>query len=411
VKTIALLLILPFTLFAQDNFEQPPTLSAAAILKPEFAAGPGFTVRDAVPTYAGRNGYLIDSDFGVFEADGNVMLMQRESEIAAIAKLRDISRTDEYKNALVTAAASPLLMAKGLVTNPVDTVTGVPGGLWKMMNRAGQSLKELGQDRDRSPYEDSNAAQLIGFAQVKRATALKLGVDPYSSNQELQRELNGVSWAAYAGKMTFTLATAPVGGAAGLALTSAGVGNAFNQALLDKSPADLRLASLKRLLAMGCGRDDANSFLSNTAYSPSVQTALVMNLDSMTGVKGRPTFIQLADSQSQSEGDANFFAQTARILAELHNNGRAISRLATLGPIPVAIGKDGSLIIGLEWDYASWTQRAADFIGRLKAAKVGGQAPTSIVVALSGDASPMAQQNLKDAGIMLATRIAPGPLQ
>ena len=32
-------------------------------------------------------------------------------------------------------------------------------------------------------------------------------------------------------------------------------------------------------------------------------------------------------------------------------------------------------------------------------------------VALSGDASPMVQQKLKDAGIMLATRLAPGPLQ
>jgi hypothetical protein len=39
---------LPFTLFAQDGFEQPPTLSVAAIFKPEFAAGIGFTLRAPV---------------------------------------------------------------------------------------------------------------------------------------------------------------------------------------------------------------------------------------------------------------------------------------------------------------------------------------------------------------------------
>lgn len=411
MKTIALLLLMPITLLAQDAFEQPPTLSAAAILKPEFAAGPGFTVRDPVSTYAGRNGYMIDSDAGVFAADGNVMLVQREREIAAILAMRNISRTDTYKNALVAATASPLLLAKGLITNPVNTVTGVPTGIWKFMNRTGQSIKERGQGRERSQYEDSNAAQLIGFSKVKRSMALQLGVDPYSSNEELQRELNGISWAAYAGKMTFTLGTAPIGGAAGLALSSAGVTDALNKALLDQSPADLRLGSLKRLLAMGCDKTTANSFLNNAAYSPSVQTALVLNLDAMTGVANRAAFIQLADSQSQSEGDANFFAQTSSVLADLHNSGRTMSRIVTLGPLPLAIGTDGSLIVALQWDYACWTQNAANFIAQLKSAKVGGKPASSIVVALSGAASPMVQQNLKNAGILLATRIAPGPLQ
>ena len=113
MKHIALFLLLPFTLLAQDNFEQPPTLSAAAILKPQFAAGTGFTVRDPISTYAGRNGYIIDSDSGVFEADGNVMLMQRVQEIAAIARLRDVSRTDEYKHALASAAPARSLWQKG----------------------------------------------------------------------------------------------------------------------------------------------------------------------------------------------------------------------------------------------------------------------------------------------------------
>ena len=411
MKSIALLFLLPLSLLAQDAYEQPPTLSAAAILKPEFAAGAGFTTRDSVPTYGGRNGYMIDSDAGAFEADGNVMLVRRVREIAAIAKLREVSRTDEFKNALKSAAASPLLAAKGLIENPVSTVTGVPKGLWKFMNRAGQGLKEKVDGRERSQYEDSNAAQLIGFSKAKRDVALKLGVDPYSSNETLQRELNGVSWAAYAGKMTFTLATAPVGGAAGLALTATGVSSTFESAIRDQSPGDLRLASLQRLLAMGCSRADADAFLSNVAYAPSVQTALVLHLDAMTGVANRPAFIQLATSQSEVEGDAQFFAQTARLLCELHTNGRTLARIDTIGGLPVAVGADGTLIVALEWDQAAWTPNAANFVGQLKAATFGGTAPSGIVIALSGDATPMAQQQIKAAGITLATRLAPGPLK
>lgn len=411
MKTSALLLLLPLSLFADDAFEQPPTLSAAAILKPEFVAGPGFTVRDPVPTYGGRNGYMIDSDFGVFEADGNVMLVRRVREIAAIGKLREVSRTDEYKQALAAAAASPLLVAKGLVEHPVSTITGVPKGLWKFMNRAGQGIKERADGRERSEYEDSNAAQLIGFSKAKRDVALKLGVDPYSSNPVLQKELNGVSWAAYAGKMTFMLATAPVSGGAGMALTAVGVTDTFDQAIRDQSPADLRLASLKRLLAMDCSRSDAEVFLNNTAFSPSVQTALVLHLDSMQGVANRAAFVRMAGMQADSEGDALFFAQTSRILAQLHVNGRTLSRLDTVGMLPVAIGTDGNLIVGLEWDYASWTANAADFVAQLKNAKLGKKAPTGYVIALSGDASPTAQQQLGGAGVTLATRLSSGPLQ
>jgi hypothetical protein len=406
MNTATLLFLLPFTLLAQE-FEEPPVLSAAAILQPEFAAG----VRDAVPTYGGRNAYLIDSDVGTFEADGNTMLIRRMRELAAIVRLREVSRTEEYKNALATAAKSPIGVAKGLIQHPVSTVTGVPKGVWKFMNRAGQGITERGEDRVRSEYEDSNAAHLIGFSKAKRDVALKLGVDPYSSNAVLQRELNGVSWAAYAGKMTFTLATAPVGGGAGLALTATGVTDTFSQAIRDQSPADLRLASRKLLLSMGLGRTQTDAFLDNPAFSPSVQTALVLHLEALNGVSNRASFIGLATEQSASEGDALFFSETVRILAQFHARGRTLARLEVLGGLPVAISNDGTVILALEWDHAAWTQDAANFVTKLKTAKFGKNAPTGYIIALSGDASSMVQQKLKDAGITLATRLSPGPLK
>ncbi|HEX5176613.1 MAG TPA: hypothetical protein VFV83_06275, partial [Chthoniobacteraceae bacterium] len=325
--------------------------------------------------------------------------------------LREVSRTDQFKTALVAATKSPLLAAKGLVQNPVGTVTGIPKGLFKFMNRAGQGLKERAQGGARSEYEDSNAAQLIGFSKAKRDVALKLGVDPYSSNEALQRELNGVAWAAYAGKMTFTLATAPVGGGAGIALTATGVTTTFEQALRDQSPGDLRAANLKRLLAMGCQRELADSFLRNTAFSPSVQTALVLHLASLEGVANRSSFIELADEQSGSEGDALFFSETARLLSQLHAGGRILQRLEVLNILPVALAEDGNVIVALEWDYAAWTHNAANVIALLKSAKFGKTAPTSYVIALSGDASPLLKEKVSDAGVTLATRLAPGPLK
>jgi len=413
-KYIALLLLAPFSLLGQPDSaptdtEEPPTLSAKEILNPDFLAGDGFTVQDEVPTSTGRNRYLIISEYGEFEADGNIMVERRIKEVAAIRKLKEVSRTDEYKKALKAAVASPLGVAKDVVTNPVGTITGIPKGLFKFANRMGQSVKEKTEKRQRSQYEDSNAASLIGFSKAKRTVAIQLGVDPYSSNETLQRELNGIAWATFAGKMTFSLATAPIGGAAGLALTGTGMTKAFNQTLLDQAPTDLRLRNLKVLLAMGCDRAVADRFINNTAFSPSVQTAIVMNLETLNGVANRAAFVDLAGSEASDEGDALFFLGTSRVLAELHTK-KPIARLQQVGRIPVALGKDGRAIVAIQWDYAAWTDNAANFIGLLRASDFG-KKPSGLTIAISGDASSLGQQKLKDANIELATRVAPGPLR
>jgi len=416
MKYCTTLVFLPLAALAQfapppPGFEDPPTLVASEILQPEFVAGPNFTVRPPVPTYGGRNGYMIDSEFGVFEADGNAMLVRRVRELGAIARLREVSRTDEYKNALVTAAKSPVLAAKGLIEHPAKTISGVPKGIWKTLNRAGQSLKEVGERRERSEYEDSSAKELIGFSKTKRALALDLGVDPYSSNEALQRELNGIAWTAFAGKATLKLATLPVGGGAGVALTATSAAGNFTSALRDQSPSDLRLSNLKALLAMGCTRAAADAFLGNSAFSPTTQTAIVMNLQSLEGVKNRPSFVQLANSSSTGEGDATFFSETSRLLAHIHSNGTPLARVEILGQFPLAITHDGRAVVALEWDYAAWTQYASDFITLIKESKFGKSAPTGVLIALSGDASPLVIEKAKQSGVELLTRLSPGPLK
>src|SRR6266478_607274 len=92
---------------ATPDFEELPELKASEILKPEILKGPYHTVREPVPTSAGMNQFVIDSDFGVFDADGNEMLLRRVKEVYAIAQLKDVSRTDQFKQSLLTAAQGP----------------------------------------------------------------------------------------------------------------------------------------------------------------------------------------------------------------------------------------------------------------------------------------------------------------
>ena len=118
--------------------EQLPTLNASVILQLQYFQGPNFTVRNPVPTYSGSNSnhYTIDSDFGVFEAGGNAMLMRRVAEINAIAKLQAMSQTKEFTQAAKQAAEAPLNVARDLVTNLVPTISSVPKGIWGFLNQA-----------------------------------------------------------------------------------------------------------------------------------------------------------------------------------------------------------------------------------------------------------------------------------
>ena len=392
----------------QSDYEELPELKASEILRPEILQGPNHKVREEVSTYSGANRFTIDSAFGVFEAEGNEMLVRRVNEINAIAQLKEVSRSDAYKKALLTAAKSQLAAVKNIVTDPVNTVTNVPKGLMKFMGRAGERVKGIGKKREPAPDEGSRAQNIIGFTAAKRKVALSLGVDPYSSNDVLQRELDGITWATFAGGLTFKGATMPIGGGAGAALTITGLSNTFESALQDKSPADLKIMNRKLLLEMGTSAADTDAFLKNTAFSPSEETAFVLNLKSMEGVAGRGAFVAVAAKNSSSEADAIFCIETAELMATLHQKGNPLARITVVNDFPVCVAKDGTTVVALQWDSAAWTPRAEGFASQVQANAKG---KASYLVALSGAVSPRLRQELESRGFRVQDRLSPGPLK
>lgn len=415
MKIATALLLIPVTLFAQEamppatsaSVENPPTLSAAAILNPAYLSGEGFSVRDAAPSYAGANHFTIDSDFGVFEVNGNQMLVRRISEISAMAKMRSMSRSSEFADAAGRAAANPLVATKELVKDPVGTVAGIPKGAWKFVNRAGQTVKERASGQKRATGEGNGVESMIGFSKTKRDLALKLGVDPYSSNEVFQKELNRVAWPVFAGGFTVKLGMAAVTGGAGVALSAANWTETLNAAIRDMAPTDLREMNRKKLLKMGVGEALVGSFISNTAFSPTTQTLLVATLEQMPGVSGRAAFLQQANA-SEHEDDAVFFQQSALLMARI-NAAAPITKITHLNGLPVCILKDKTVLVPIQWDYVAWTPLAANFITALKAEDFGVKA-SGYTVAVTGVFSPMAAQALRAQGVNFTEKQLPGPL-
>lgn len=416
--TRPLAFLLPFVLFGPESraqapsvFEPSPILSASAILRPEYDRGLYFQVRDPVPTYGGDNAYTIDSAFGVFEAEGNTMLMRRVAEINAIAILSSASRTEAFRRAAEKAAASPLVAARELITHPVGTISGVPRGVWKFLNQTGQTVKEIGQGRPSDPADGGAAAQLLGFAKVKRTISLNLGVDPYSANPVYQAALNQVAWPAFAGGFTIDvgLAVATSGlGNAGLALSAVGWTGDLNTVLREDSPADLRLKNLGLLLAMGVTRPDAVTFLNNNALSPTTQTILVDALSSLAGAAGRDDFVRQA-ATSADEHEALFYQQCAQLMARVQTVD-PLASVSLLEGLPVCQAADGRVVVPLQWDYVAWTPMAARFVETVQGAKFP-RPVTGYNLVLTGVVSPMAATELARRKIGISQKQLATPLR
>src|SRR6266487_7140892 len=160
---------------AEAVFEELPELKASEILKPELLKGPHHVVRDPVPTGSGMNQFTIDSDFGVFEADGNEMLLQRLKEIDAIARLQEVSRTDEFKKSLLAAAKSPLNSAKNIARDPAQAISNVPKGIMKFLGRAKETVKNVGKGGSDDAVDGRRMKDAIGYSDKKERSRYKWG--------------------------------------------------------------------------------------------------------------------------------------------------------------------------------------------------------------------------------------------
>jgi hypothetical protein len=394
---------------AEVAFEELPDLKASEILKPELLKGTHFVVRDAVPTASGMNQFTIDSDFGVFEADGNEMLLQRRREIDAIARLQEVSKTDEFKKSLLAAAKSPLNSAKNIARDPAQAISNVPKGIMKFMGRAKETIENAGKGGGKNEGEGNRMKDVIGYSDKKRKIALEMGIDPYTTNTVLQKELDDVAWASWAGGFSFSLATLPISGPVGAALTVTNLNSTVEDLLREKSPSELEQINRATFRAMGASNADIERILHGGAFTPTQSTTFAVHLKSLKGVANRGAFVKAAAQKSTTEADALFCVYTVALMDQI-NQKTPIARIVMLRDFPICIAKDGTVIVALQWDYAAWTPGAAQFTSDVQKLAAQSGENKNILVALSGQVSPRLHEELEKRGITVQDRLVPGPL-
>jgi len=379
--------------FAQQGYEAPPVLSASKILPPELLSGPNHRVQERVTNDGYLNTYQIDSKFGTFTAVSTAVLRKRIGEINAMVVMEKIQGSKEYLDSIKESGLDAMTSALSLMTKPVQTISGAVQGLGAAFSRVGEGL--FGAQRSQS--EESKVKDLIGFSTTKRQYAFQFGVDVYSENQKLQDMLNRISWAGYAGSLTWSAAMAAVPGGAGIAMTVVGSNKLLNQVFQNTPPVELRKMNSEKLNAMGVNPEITDAFINNSIFSPREQTLLVHALGEMNGVADRGALVRLSLS-SQNSTVALFRQRQAQMYAGYNKSVAPLESFISLGQFSASRTNNGALVFNLPVDYLVWTEPMAQLLTGANQLVNNLQGIKEKQVWLGGTLSPRARKEIASRG-------------
>ena len=112
--------------------------------------------------------------------------------------------------------------------------------------------------------------------------------------------------------IAFSAGTFPISGPVGAALTVTNVSDSLDKLVHEKPPADLKEINRSGLRSIGVSAQDTNRFLSNTAFTPTHQTAFVLNLKSLSGVANRAAFVHAAAEKARTSPTHYFASRLPR---------------------------------------------------------------------------------------------------
>ncbi len=372
---------------------------ASEILPPELLASPHHKVNEALSIRGPQYFFVVDSDFGQFQAQGLPRLRRLVREINAIAALKEVTKKKSFKDAFTESALEPFVALKELALQPVDTVSGVPKGLWTFVASSKESLM-----RNRSQYEDRYLEALATVSKYKRRYAAELGIDVYTSNPMVQEELNRLGWAGAIANWTPKILLVPVSGPGKALYTVFGWTKTLNRLITETSPDVLRYQNNKKLKAMGIPSELRDRFLSHKYYSPRNHTVITEYLAFMMDTEGKTLLIEQA-LQANSEIDAFTYQQIVEILAGYNRSVSPIIEFMVHKGIPVGYAKNGSLIMGFPVDFSRWTAFTEYLFEDFGKKQAGSGEIKKCELQILGEFSPRARRELGKLGINFSEHV------
>jgi hypothetical protein len=402
------------------GYENPTGLKAADFVPAPMLQGELYSVSENVTLEGGLPRFTIKSQYGEWQARGREMLEIRISELPAFVQVDKISKTDEFAKAAGKALAAPVEAVGELVAHPVDTVSNIGSGIGliasRIANMAGQAANKVGDTvsgdtkaqkpilKEQPAISEGVAKPRaviggpLGYNSARRDWAQQLKVDPYTNNAALSDKLGDLAAASFAGSFPVNLTLGMV--AAPLQYTVQ-----FNeQGQLEAyqySPIDIEMRNTDRLKKMGVEGLPVRTLMRNSYFTPTLQTSLVLALESLGNVPGRVAVVEFA-SRAASDIEARYVINSIGLLTQYSRTVTPITVVQSADNVLAAGTADGKMIIPVAMDYIPWVKPVDDFAHRTDL--TGSERR----VLVSGIVTPQAKEELAKLGWQVSDNLAAG---
>ena len=371
---------------------ESPKIFAADLLPASMLSGPQFEVAPELEMKGHIAAFQVKSDYGRLDADSVELLEQRVVEIAALAELERLSELKVFGKSALTSVKNTGKAVYNVFRDPAATARAIPEGIRNKVSDTWASIKlktkELG-DRARSKirgdgappefnaflpdppftpertWEDRAASQgtkfglsYIGYNRSRRELTRELGIDPYTSNPQIEDRLDAFAWSYLAGSAGTSLVVGALTGGASVVLSKS---RQINRLVYDLPPEDVKKRNATELQKIGIESDTARNFLRNSSFTPTLQTAVVDQITSnwqAGGWKELLRYLRYVDS----EIEARFIVNSLRLVATQPPENK-VSSVFLVGATPVFMLSDGTLLVPAPVDYVYYNDKFKAFLG------------------------------------------------
>ena len=369
-------------------FELPGPVPAADQVPAALLTGPTHEVQELAYADGLHLSFRLLTEQGMETVLGTPSLALRIREVRAVAKLREMNKSEEFAKALVQAGKDKVESVKGVVKDPVGTLKKLPQGASRFFGRLSNAVQRAGEGESdgRGMLESA-----LGVRQKKAQLALDLGVSPYSTDIALQHELDLAARAMAGGALVVNVAGMAVDGGAGAALSMIGINQTLQRALVESTPEELQAKDHATLTALRVPEAEIATFFRNPWFSP-WQSSLLVHLLQEIGVD--PSLLLRQAASSMTQHDARYFVQLARLYHHHDQNVSPLSAFREEFGLLCALDSKGSLVVAVAADLIQWSpllqSRAEEFQTLVKA-----DGPVrSLVLITDGALSPRASEEL-----------------
>lgn len=386
-----MLLVLPFSVIAEDN-ESYPVINSNTVLSSEELSSTYHRV-DSVEINNGFYEFQLESDIGNYKILSLAVLKKRVNEIKILSRaleqyqIQNDAFSDELRSQLTLSDES----AVAIITSPFKTAKQLAGQLTRNLNATLEGEDPFVRDRTKQyslsePTDPTKATH-------KRNIAFQLGLDMYSSNYKVQSFLNAVANARSSGKIS-----------AGVGLNN-DFANTRKQSKLDlkvryllknKTLAELNENNVDVLLKLGINKKLIKAFIDHAVLSPTSKTTITTYLSGLEEVARLDSYIEVVLT-AEDEVVALIDEQLSKMLLHYYNNTENFSAFYNFKGQPAVLTESRRIVFFENTDLLIWSEEnEARYVQAAKHAMNSGYKGWEIVSL--GSLSTLASQKITELG-------------